>query len=72
MSIEKHADLSYLLKAKLSVGVAFLEARPLASVDSFLPAVKTLTRVSCSFQIRRAVEVQYCGYKQQCRCLFYS
>lgn len=26
MSVEKHADLSYLLKEKLGVGVAFLEA----------------------------------------------
>lgn len=41
LSVEKHAGLSYLLKEKLSVGVAFLEARPLANVDSFLPAVKT-------------------------------
>lgn len=41
LSVEKHPGLSYLLKEKLSVGVAFLEARPLANVDSFLPAVKT-------------------------------
>ena len=42
MSVEKHTDPSYLLKEKLSVGVAFLEAKPLANVDSFLAAVKTL------------------------------
>lgn len=35
LSVEKHAGLSYLLKEKLGVGVAFLEARPLANVDSF-------------------------------------
>lgn len=38
MSVEKHADISYLLKEQLSVGVALLEARPLANVDSFLPS----------------------------------
>lgn len=38
MSVENHADISYLLKEQLSVGVALLEARPLANVDSFLPS----------------------------------
>lgn len=37
MSVEKCADLSYLLKEQLSGGVPLLEANPLANVDSFLP-----------------------------------
>lgn len=72
MRVEKHADLNYLLKEKLSVDVTFLEAKPLANVDSFPPAVKTQLRVFYSFQIRQAVEAQYCGYKHERRYLFYS
>lgn len=34
MSVEKRADLSYLLKEQLSGGVALLGAEPLANVDS--------------------------------------
>lgn len=36
MSVEEHADLSYLLREQLSGGVALLEAEPLANIDSFL------------------------------------